>query len=250
VFTDVPPPPATPPAYLQDYMREDLFLRFDRRQALSRVTTDVGATRIDPETASDYSNPLIRFRLEQRLSSESALGLAYSRQYMDLGDELLAGVSDPTAPEPVVAAPAIPPDVASGDIFYSRVGEVYYNHTGRILGMTLDAYQRNLDYVVTPEDRIEIGGRALLSYNFTPTFSATAIGEALKSDYQNIYRVDRDVNYGMLFLYRINPQLSLSVEGRHIIRDSSDPLSSYTETRGIVGLLYASNPIFTPVARR
>ncbi len=248
MFTDAPAPPVT--AALQNFLREDIYMRLDRRHALSRLVADLGGTRIDPEIDEKYSKPLVRLNWAQRLSSESALGVAFSREYMDIGSSLLSGVVDPTAPEPVAVAPAIPPDISSGDIYYSQRSEVFYNRTGSYLALHADGYQRDIDYETTSQDRIETGGRALVTYNLSATFAASLLGMTLRTEYQNFSRIDRDVDYGIQFTYRINEHLSLSLGGRHFERNSTDAPSSYTETRGLLGLLYSTHPVFVPVVRR
>lgn len=247
-FTDAAPPPA--PTAQQDYLRKDLYLRLDRRQVLSRLVVDLGGTRIDPEIEESYSKSLIRLNWAQRLSSESAFGLAFNREYMDVGGSLLSTVSDPTAPESVAVAPAIPPAVASGDIFYSQRSDIFYNRTGHYLEVHAGVYKRDINYETIPQDRVETGGAALVTYNITATFAASLLGEAQRTEYQNLNRIDRDMNYGILFSYRISEGLSLNLEGRHYERDSSDALSSYVENRGLLSLLYSSRPIFVPMIRR
>lgn len=248
MFTDVPPPPV--PTGLQDYLREDLYLRLDRRQVRSRLVVDLGGTRIDPEIEENYGKPLVRFNWAQRLSSESAFGVAFNREYMDVGGSLLSSVADPTSPEPVAVVPAIPPAISSGDIFYSQRSEMFYNRTGHYLAMHAGVYQRDIDYETIPQDRIETGGRALVTYDFSATLAASLLGETQRTEYQDLNRIDRDVSYGILFAYRISQHLSLNLEGRHYERDSSDALSSYTETRGLLGLLYSSHPVLVPMVRR
>jgi hypothetical protein len=147
-------------------------------------------------------------------------------------------------------APAIPPDISSGDIYYSQRSEVFYNRTGSYLALHAGGYQRDIDYETTSQDRIETGGRALVTYNLSATFAASLLGMTLRTEYQNFSRIDRDVDYGIQFTYRINEHLSLSLGGRHFERNSTDAPSSYTETRGLLGLLYSTHPVFVPVVRR
>jgi hypothetical protein len=245
-YTDAPATPTD----RQDYLREDLYLRYDRRQPWSRLVLDLGGTRIMPEDGvEDLHEPLLRLNLARRLSSDSAVGLSLGHETMEVGTALLAGVADPTLPEPISAPVAVPADLAAGDVFVSRHGEVFYNRSGPYVGVRADAFQRDLDYQTLLPDRIETGARLQVAYNFTPTLTAGAYGGALKTEYQEVGRLDRDVSYGVVLTYRLSTALTLGLEGSHTERVSSDPLADYQETHGLVRFMYSSNPLFTPAAR-
>jgi hypothetical protein len=247
-YTDLPEPPAVSP--VADYLREDLFMRMDRRTLLSRLVLDAGLTRIVPDTGDDYDGPLARLNWAQRVSSESSVGIAGGLEYQDVSGALLAGLADPTVQDPITAPPQIPQTVTSGDIFYHKRAEVYYTRTGLFVGFRINVFYRDRDYEHVAQDQIARGGRTDWSYNFTETLTGNLYGEATRTDYQDFVRIDRDVNYGAWFGYRLNPNVSLRLEGRRYERRSAAALADYEETRAYLSLLYSSSPIFTLTERR
>jgi hypothetical protein len=250
VYTETQP---VLPTALLDYLREDLYLRYDRRQTWYRFVVDLGRTRILPDGATEsVSEPIVRLNLARRLTSDSVMGLSWRREVMDVGTALLAGVADPTAPEPITAPPGTSfTALANGDIFITRGGEAFYNLTGHYFSWQASVYQREFDYhYLLTEDRTESGARLQATYNFSATLSASAYGEALKTDYQNTMLLNHDVNYGLVLTYRLNPNLTLGLEASHSDRNSSDPFYSYEVTRGLVRFIYSSTPTFSPAGMR
>jgi hypothetical protein len=250
VYTETQP---VLPTTLLDYLREDLYLRYDRRQTLSRFVMDIGRTRILPDGEIDsVSEPLVHLDLARRLSSDSAVGLSLRREVMDVGSALLAGVADPTVPELITAPPGTSfTALATGDIFITRGSEAYYNLTGHYFGWQASIYQHEFEYRhLFLEDRIESGARLQASYNFSATVTASAYSGTQKTDYQHPAILNRDVNYGLLMTYRLNPSLTLSLDASHTERNSSEQLLGYEVTRGIVRLIYSSTPSFSPAAVR
>lgn len=247
-FTDLPEPPAVSPA--ADYVRSDLFVRTDRRTPMTRLVFDAGATKIVPDAGEDYGGALARLNWAQRVSSDSSLGIAGGLEYLDVSGALLAGLADPTVQDPITAPSPIPQTVTSGDVFYQRRGEIYYTRTGTSGGLRVGTFYRDRDYEHVAQDQIVWGGRAEWSYNFTEMLAGTLYGEAARTEFREFVRVDRDVSYGAWFGYRLNPNVSLRLEGRRYERHSSAPLADYMETRAYLSLLYSSSPVFTLAERR
>ena len=242
---------AAPVVGIGDYHREDYYLRYDRQVPLGRAMVDLGASSIRPDgLVGDRNEPIFRLNLAYRLSPESAVGLSGRHELMSLSSALLADVADPTAPESITAPPSVPLELASGDIYVNRGGEAFYTRRGEFLGAQASVFGRELDYLTTPQDRTEFGGRLQLSYVFTSTLAATAYGSAIHTDYPEIARLDRDINYGLVFAYRLTPNVTFSLEGRRSQRDSSDSTAGYVETRGLAQLVYNTGPLATLPAYR
>lgn len=244
--TDPSPPAVVVP---DDYGRDDLYVRFDRRNPSSRLVLDLGESRVDPSTTEELQKSLVRFNLAWNTTSTSALGLGFSREYLDIGSSLLATIAAPSGPEPFAPAPALPPDIAAGDVFYSERTQLFYRRDGEI-GTEVSVYQRDLDYTTISQDRRETGGRVRLSYANSPTLTTTVAGQRTDYEYRNIVRDDEETTYSILFSYRATPRVTVGLEGQRNTRDSSDPQSEYTETRFLLGLTYNTNQQLTPVARR
>jgi len=234
-----------------DYFRSDLYLRYDRRTPLSRFVLDAGATQIGPDNEEEgYSGPLVRLNLATRLSSDSSIGVSGGMEYLDVSTALLAGLADPTVQETIAAPPPVPQTITSGDVYYQKRADVFYTLASTYSGFRLGAFYRERDYEHVNQDQYAWGGRSDASYNFSSTLTAGIYGEATRTEFLEFVRTDREVIYGAMLAYRLQPELTVRVEGRRTERLSSVSLGGYEETRGVVSILYSTSPVFALAGRR
>ncbi len=232
----------------ENVMRQDLFIRAERRQARARFRMDLGATRLDRDRTGGTSGNLARLEWSQQLTSVSTAGIQLAREYLDAGTVLLSTATSPTP------APGAPPSSSAtgevtNDFFYTKRAEAYYNRSDSSYGLSARAYYRDLDYEMSPQDRQEAGGRIDVTYNPSSVLATTVYGSYLGVQYQSITRDDQESEAGIRFLYRLNRNLSTILEGRKTWRNSTDVLQEYTDRRVLFSLLYSSSPLFAPVRR-
>jgi len=229
-------------------MRNDAFIRIDMRQARARFMLDLGATQIERDQAGETSGYLARLAWTQQLTSGSSAGVLLGSEYLDAGSALLTTTTSPT---PV---PGTPPSLpvtgdVTNDFFYTKRAEIFYANIGSSLRLNTRAYYRGIDYEVDPQDRHEAGGLLDVIYNLSSLMAITVYGSHLNIQYQSFNRDDRENETGIRFLYRVNRNLSATLDGRKTWRYSTDALQEYTDNRVLFSLLYGSSPLFTPVRR-
>ena len=232
----------------ENYMRQDLFIRAEKLQARARFSLDLGATRLDRDRTGETSGSLARLEWSQRLTSVSTAGILLASEYLDAGAVLL---STATSPTPIPGAPPSSSATveATNDIFNMKHVEAYYNSSDSIFGLSARAFYRDIDYEIAPLDRHEAGGRLDVTFNPSGLLATTVYGSHLDIQYQSFTRDDRVSEAGIRFLYRINRNLSTTLDGRKTWRYSTDALQEYTDNRVLFSLLYSSSPLFTPVRR-
>ena len=231
------------PNYLLNYLREDLFVRYSRTLLWSNFVVDAGRTRILPEgDVEGVDKPIVRLILTRRASSESTLGLSYRSEVMDLGTALLTNVADPSLPQTITSPPGTSiTALATGDIFFIRAGDAFYSFSGKRIGIQTSVFLREYDYrFLHTEDRTESGVYLKLSNILSPTLTANLYGEALRTEYQSITLLTRNINYGLTVTYRISPGLGMDMAISHNGRNSSDPLNSYEATIASVRVTYGT----------
>ena len=224
-------------------LRQDLFLRADRRQARARFLLDLGVTKIDRDRAGETTGPVARLTWAQQLTSESSAGILIASEYLDAGTALLSTVTSPT---PVPAAP--PPATSTGgltsDLYYQKRAEVFYKQGGGNIGLNTGAYYRDIDYEIALQDRIEAGWWLDVTYSPSSLLAATVYGSHMDTQYLSNDRNDRENEAGIRFLYRVNRNISATVDVWKTSHDSTDASQAYTDNRVLFSLLYSNSPLF------
>jgi len=231
-----------------NYSRQDFFVRAETHQARSRFLLDLGITKIDREKAGETNGPVARLTWSQQLTSESSASILLAGEYLDTGTDLL---STATSTTPVPGAP--PPSNANGgittDLYYQKRAELFYGLSGGYLGLNLRAFYRDIDYESVPQDRLESGEMLDVTYNTSSALATTIYGRHMDVHYQNVVRDDWENEAGIRFLYRLNRNVSATLDVWRSWRYSTDPLQEYTDNQVLLALLYSSSPLFAPTRR-
>jgi hypothetical protein len=240
-----------PPAASEDLRRDDLYLRLDRRNPVSRVRLDLGETKIKRDQTDGMSKNLARFSWAVQLTTESIVGVGAAREYSDIGSSFLSRVTDPTEADPMnPPASAVPADVATSDIFYGKRIQMFYRTSGSDVEVDASGYWRELVYETMPENRLEEVAHLRIAYNNTATLTTAIIGEGGNYEYRSIERSDRERSYAVQVSYRMNPTLTVAVEARRTDRTSTDPAAEFRENRALLSLVYSTNRRLAPMAQR
>jgi hypothetical protein len=237
-------------------LREDWFGRYENRSTTNSTTVDLGTSKV-----TQYGGPslggsrLARLGLSEAFSSQSTLRLALSDQISDTYPDLIEGVTKSTATKEGVAATGV--NLATGEVYRSRRGDLaYVNDDGRF-GYTLQAYQRQVDFETLDQDYVEKGGRFLWTWVFSGAMRFTAFGEYLRRNFNPEDpkspvngRQDVDRNFGAGATYRLNSNLSVALEGGRTERQSTVPGTSFVDNRIMLLLGYSSGPLYEVRPRR
>jgi len=230
-------------------LREDWFGRFENRSSINSTAIDVGTSR-----ATQYEGPplkgsrLARLTLSEALSSQSALRLTLSDQISDTYTDLVAGATSSTAPREAGIVALTGTTFASGDLYHSRRGDLaYVNNDGRF-GYTLQAYGRRVDFETLDQDYQEKGGAFSWTWAHSGAMRFNASTIYAKRTLPSFDRQDTDRTYGVSGTYRLNSNVTVTMDVGRIVRQSTLPLSSYVDNR--VGLVLGYSSSFTEVRSR
>ena len=240
-------------AVLGRLTRHDVFVQADKRQAHARFLLDLGATRLEREPPGveipDSTGHLARLSWTQQLASGTTAGVRLTSEYLDAGTALLSTATSTAPPGGGSPAPTSAGNLTV-DYFYSKRAEVYYSRGDGNFGLNAAINYQDIDYVIALLDRKETGGRLDLTYNPSSLLSTAVYGSHLSTQYLNTPpRDDRDNGVGLRFIYRLNPKLSATLDGRRSWRNSTIESRDYTDRRLVFSLVYASNSLFAFTGR-
>jgi len=124
-----------------------------------------------------------------------------------------------------------------------------YTSSDSSVGLNAQIYYRDIDYQITPQDRVETGGLAAVTYNPSSLVTTTLYGSHQNTHYLNFVRDDRANDIGVRFLYRVNRNISATLNAGVVWNSSTDPAYTYTDRRVLFSLQYSSGTLFTPARR-
>ncbi len=265
----------TPPALLLNFLRQDMFLRYERLSSLNSLILEGGTTQIQRYGGEQTNGRLARVAVLHALTSGAAVRLNLSDQISDSASDLLRGVTNatttivPATPtETAAAAPLTGSNVTTGDVYRSQRAELIYVAQGGRIGYSLQGYARRVDYVNNvDQDYHEAGGNLTLTWTQTDTVRIYAFADYLKRTFPSLKRTIPDPILGPNFderdtyrtvalgvTYRLTPNLSISAEDRRLERDSKlppdVPPQSYVDNRFMLLLGYSTGPQYSAASRR
>jgi hypothetical protein len=232
-----------------NFLRRDTFFSLESHPSRSRFLLDLGMTSIDRERGDEVEASLARLTWSRELSTDSDIGVFASHELTDAGSMLLTSVVSATAPQDT---PVFTVDFGalSGDILNIKRGEIFYNRMGSTFGANVRAFEREIDYETSPEDRTEKGSGLVLHYLPSGVLTFNLFFQNTDIQYANLGWHDEDVSYGVRCAYRAGRDLTLVLEGRRIERDSSEPSREYLDRRAMIALVYGVVPSAERTSRR
>jgi hypothetical protein len=229
-------------------LREDWFGRYENRSTINSTTVDLGTSKV-----TQYGGPslggsrLARLGLSEAFSSQSTLRLALSDQISDTYTDLIEGVTKSTATKEGVAATGV--NLATGEVYRSRRGDLaYVNDDGRF-GYTLQVYGRSVDFVTLDLDYHEKGGSLIWTWIYSAAMRFQASANYAKRTFESIKREDIDQNFVAGATYRLNSNISVALEGGRTERQSTVP-GTFVDNRVMLLLGYSSGPLYEVRPRR
>ena len=264
----------TPPALFPNFLRQDQFLGYETLSPLNSLIFEAGTTRVQRYGGDQTNGRLVRLAALHALTSETAVRLNLSDQISDTATDLIRGVarvtSTMTPATPFESAAAVPltgSNVATGDVYRGRRGELIYVTQGGRIGYNVQGYARRVDFVTLEQNYREVGGNVSLTWTQTDTVRVYAYADYLKRTFPSLARTVPDPILGPNFderdtyrtaalgvTYRLTPKLSVSAEGRRQERDSKlppdVPSHDFVDKRFMLVLGYSTGPLYTASSRR
>jgi len=239
---------SAPEAQFPKVLREDSFAHYETHSGLNGTTVDLGATRVARYTDTDLTGRLARLTLSKALSTQSALRLALSDQISDTYSDQIAGSAVSTAPRE--GGVATPTATASGDLYHSKRGDLGYVNIGGRFEYTLLGYARRVDFETLDQDYHEGGARFTWTWVYSGAMRFNATMDYGRRTYDSFDREDRDRNVTAGVAYRLNRNVTMTMEGGRVERQSTAPSSSFVDNRVMLLLGYSTGPLYQVQSRR
>ena len=231
-------------------LREDWFARYENLSAANSMTIDVGTSRVTQYGGTALEgNRLVRLALSEALSSRSTVRMGLADQISDTYSDLIAGVTRSTAPSDTGVAAFSGTTLASGDLYRSKRGDFAYTNNDGRLQYTLQVYGRRVDFETLDQDYQERGGTFSWIWAYTGAMQFNASARYMKRTFSPVDpasplsgRQDADRIYGAGVTYRLNSNVTVTMEGGHTKHQSTVLLSSFVDNRAMLLLGYSSGP--------
>lgn len=229
-----------------DYRQSNAFLQMSRQYPQSQLVVDAGKSKFKRDDGLESDGSLLRLDWRRSLSAGSGFGLTLAREFQDTGVDLLGLVTAPGAPVGGTAPPAAANSVITGDVYYSRRVDVFYNRQDGRVSWATRATGRSLDFQTLAQDRREAGLNLTTTYNYSAVGAASLLGQYLRSDFVDTGREDEDTSLALRFTYQARRNIGMMIEGRRIERSSTDTNSEYVDKRVLFTIQYTTGTLYAP----
>ena len=212
-----------------DFDRVDLFWQGEFESSAAELTVQIGGTDIDSEGDTDSSGVTGEIDWNRSLGQESSLRVLLSSDFTDTGDALLEGAFD----RPDVGGVQV-----NANVFRRSHGEITYRRDAAAGALDLSVFATDVNFDTGGTDREVVGATLGLRRPLTARATATLSFRYGMTEFVDINRDDDDMRAALSFDYLLTPSLTLSFGGSWSERDSTDPLSTFEEVRGEIGITY------------
>ena len=221
---------------LNDYGRNDLFVRVAYQRGRNRFIAEAGVTKLEFESQGDFSEPRYLLSIQNQRTTNSDIFLEFSHRISDEATEIIDDALDPLADS------ATPTSVGT-DIFLEDNINIRYNKTTNRFGFFAEIEGVKRNYAT--QDLLDIHSFQVSiqpTINFSQTASLNLEAMQLTTLYDNsiLDREDVDTTYILSYnnSFSRNLRWSLSVETEQ--RKSTVPLFDYEDNRILATLSYIS----------
>jgi len=219
-----------------DFLRQDLFLRFDSRPSRSQFVLDLGLSYIDrDETLEDVDGYLARLLWHNQFREYSYFRLNALSQYTDSSLNLLSS-----------GAQTIQFDRAgsqiNGDIFKEQRIEAMYHFATSSSSYNVQARFSEEDYEVLPQDRLSRGANFNYTHILSRTTNLTAYLRYQKYVYRDVEQRDTQRVGGLSLNYRLSRKYTFRFEYTLNSQDSNVQIAQYDENRIFISFFYGLDP--------
>jgi len=215
-----------------DFDRNEYFLRYRGDRARNSFSFDIGYTELELQDGTS-DGVLARLSMERRLSPVSTISISGGTRFSDQGNifrflQDIARTPGQTGDLGEVATP-----------FRNDYANFVYLAEGQRTSFDLRLGWSGEDY----EDRADLNrefliGDMMFERDLTRRIFTTVNVRYIRRDFSDVDRRDEDLLLSLLFGYRLNPSLNVTLQGGRFDRDSDQALSSFTENFAFLALNY------------
>lgn len=221
---------------LNDYGRNDLFVRVAYQRGRNRFIAEAGVTKLEFESQDDFSEPRYLLSIQNQRTVNSDVFLEFSHRISDEATEIIDDALDPLADSATSTS-------VGTDIFLEDNINIRYNKTTNRFGFFAEIEGVKRNYAT--QDQLDIHSFQVSiqpTINFSQTASLNLEAMQLTTLYDNsiLDREDVDTTYILSYnnSFSRNLRWSLSVETEQ--RKSTVPLFDYEDNRILATLSYIS----------
>lgn len=229
-----------------DYRQNNVFLQMSRQYPQSQLVVDGGKSKFVRDDGFESDGSLLRFEWRRTLSAQSGFGLMLAREFQDTGADLLGLVTAPGTPVGGTAPPAAASNILTGDVYYSRRADIFYNRQEGRVNWAARATGRELDFQTLAQDRREAGLNLTTTYSYSAVGAVSLLAQYLRTDFVDTNRDDEDTSMALRYTYRARRNLGMMIEGRRIERSSTVESSEYVDKRALFTIQYTTGPLYAP----
>lgn len=220
----------------ENFTREDYTLGMDARFLRSKLHIEGGGTSIQRKRSDDFNGPLLRAIWNWTVSSLSSFELSASTQLTDAGRNFLTA-------DTVIDQGVLQSEEITSDVFTEDKVQLSYKRDGHLILGGLGGVWSDQDYKLADLDRVIKLVYADIGYKFTPVLvGRVGIDYRYTKEFFTA-RVDKDSSFNVGFSYLIGRDLNVEANIGYSERNSNQPLSSFNEIRGLLGIKYRFDTI-------
>lgn len=231
-------------ASASNYRRHDAYVGYLSNMQAMDLDVSAGYSRLElSEGGPSSSEPLIRTKLDWRLSPRHILRGVLNYEFADVTQNLVNRIDNPQGP--IIGGP-VPPgqeNVQIGpDTFRQTHVEVGYLYRGETFNARLQPYRdrvRYLDGAVQDQDQNVDGMLLEAGYRLSPGMSLTLLAVREKREFTGVTRNDRDSVASLAFTNQFSRHWQGRAEVQYRKRDSSTPAQDYVENAVVLSFHYS-----------
>ena len=217
------------PGAADDFDRADVFWLGEFESSRSELSLQVGYTDIQTDGPVDSSGPTAEIDWNRTLGGDSSLNILVSSGFTDTGAALLEGAFDR-------------PDVGGVQVnanpFRRTNGEITYRREAAAGSLDFSVFATDIEFDTGGTDRQVVGATAGYRRPLTARATLTFSLRYGMTEFVDVNRDDDDLRASLAFNYLLTPALTFTVGGSWSDRESTDPLSTFDEARGEIGITY------------
>lgn len=224
-----------------DYSRTDLFGGWAYETVLSELRVELGQTQIDREGLPDVEGFLGGASLSRRLAREGFISGQVRYRFTEGSSNLLSSGGDRLGV-------AYADSAVTEDIAYEEFIELLYGGQWWLAEVEVQLFRRDEDFELAELDRLTYGAGFDAGFPLAPSWRGSASIDYRRRDYTQLGREDDDLSAGVGANYLLTRRLTLALDLRHNLRDSTVPTADFNETIAVISLRYGERPAWA--ARR
>lgn len=236
-----------------NYNRNEAFLGYVSHLAHVDIDAAFGWSKLefDKSSARTISSPLVRAALAWRLTEQTTLTAAGSRQFSDaalgmqqagqapIGGDAVGGNIGGSGGGGIAGGANAGNTAVNSEVYTERRGSLSYGFRTERLLLSVTPTYRKLDYVVNPLfNQTGRGGNVGIQYQLQPSMQLSASAQSERLTYQTLIRRDESFGYDVTLSKQTTPHWGWRIAYSHQQRRSSIPTQGFHENRIYFGVAF------------